>query len=304
MVTVVQRTGQRARTIEPLFRSACARARSMRGGRRGTLNGEDGIGAIYPRMAQRRDDVTRCRQGADIRARGQRTARPASGGIGEHRTYCQPCGLAGWDTSLNCHALLGRPAAKAPAGHEGAGLAEAEAQGAGRHGLLGGKRPGWAARRLGLPVTKTAYIPTSKTPPLVVRRWIAPPALEPEPWTTMQRSPAAAKWIDGNAKQRTEDWAAFDVNNLEYYLNNIPFSNHGALLDPPKRDVTAAASRCWRSRRDRSTARPVADGGAYLRRTQLSPRGRWLRPLGAELHLRHLVGAVRAHAPASITGIP
>ena len=34
-------------------------------------------------------------------------------------------------------------------------------------------------------------------------------------------------------------WAAFDVNNLEYYLNNIPFSDHGALLDPPTEDVTA-----------------------------------------------------------------
>ena len=34
-------------------------------------------------------------------------------------------------------------------------------------------------------------------------------------------------------------WAAFDADNLEYYLNNIPFSDHGALLDPPTEDVTA-----------------------------------------------------------------
>ena len=40
-------------------------------------------------------------------------------------------------------------------------------------------------------------------------------------------------------QSRDGGWAAFDVNNLEYYLNNIPFSDHGALLDPPTEDVTA-----------------------------------------------------------------
>ena len=40
-------------------------------------------------------------------------------------------------------------------------------------------------------------------------------------------------------QSRDGGWAAFDVDNLEYYLNNIPFSDHGALLDPPTEDVTA-----------------------------------------------------------------
>ena len=46
------------------------------------------------------------------------------------------------------------------------------------------------------------------------------------------------EWIEG-LQSRDGGWAAFDVNNLEYYLNNIPFSDHGALLDPPTEDVTA-----------------------------------------------------------------
>ncbi len=46
------------------------------------------------------------------------------------------------------------------------------------------------------------------------------------------------EWIEG-MQSRDGGWAAFDVNNLEYYLNNIPFSDHGALLDPPTEDVTA-----------------------------------------------------------------
>ena len=46
------------------------------------------------------------------------------------------------------------------------------------------------------------------------------------------------EWIEG-MQSRDGGWAAFDVDNLEYYLNNIPFSDHGALLDPPTEDVTA-----------------------------------------------------------------
>ena len=34
-------------------------------------------------------------------------------------------------------------------------------------------------------------------------------------------------------------WAAFDFDNIHDYLNNIPFSDHGALIDPPTDDVTA-----------------------------------------------------------------
>ena len=32
---------------------------------------------------------------------------------------------------------------------------------------------------------------------------------------------------------------AFDADNTHHYLNNIPFADHGALLDPPTADLTA-----------------------------------------------------------------
>ena len=32
---------------------------------------------------------------------------------------------------------------------------------------------------------------------------------------------------------------AFDADNVDHYLNNIPFADHGALLDPPTADVSA-----------------------------------------------------------------
>ncbi len=34
-------------------------------------------------------------------------------------------------------------------------------------------------------------------------------------------------------------FAAFDADNTHYTLNEIPFADHGALLDPPTADVSA-----------------------------------------------------------------
>ena len=75
-------------------------------------------------------------------------------------------------------------------------------------------------------------------------------------------------------------WGAFDADNEFYYLNNIPFADHGALLDPPTEDVTA---RCLSmlaqfgddGRRQRGGRSRAID---YLRRTQLAEGswyGRW-----------------------------
>ena len=47
-----------------------------------------------------------------------------------------------------------------------------------------------------------------------------------------------AEWIDG-LQSRNGGWGAFDADNVYHYLNNIPFADHGALLDPPTDDVSA-----------------------------------------------------------------
>ena len=48
----------------------------------------------------------------------------------------------------------------------------------------------------------------------------------------------AARWING-MQSKDGGFAAFDVDNTHYYLNSIPFADHGALLDPPSVDVSA-----------------------------------------------------------------
>ncbi len=54
----------------------------------------------------------------------------------------------------------------------------------------------------------------------------------------MRRFSARANGCSG-CRAENGGWAAFDADNTYSYLNNIPFSDHGALLDPPTEDVTA-----------------------------------------------------------------
>lgn len=44
-------------------------------------------------------------------------------------------------------------------------------------------------------------------------------------------------WLVG-LQSKNGGFAAFDANNDKYYLNSIPFADHGALLDPPTEDVS------------------------------------------------------------------
>jgi squalene-hopene/tetraprenyl-beta-curcumene cyclase len=74
-------------------------------------------------------------------------------------------------------------------------------------------------------------------------------------------------------------WGAFDADNEYYYLNNIPFADHGALLDPPTEDVTARClSMLAQFGETPASSTAVARGVDYLRRTQLAEGswyGRW-----------------------------
>src|SRR5258705_2100511 len=89
------------------------------------------------------------------------------------------------------------------------------------------------------------------------------------------------EWIEG-MQSRDGGWAAFDVNNLEYYLNNIPFSDHGALLDPPTEDVTArCVSMLAQLGETAQGSKVLAAGVAYLRRTQPA-EGSWYGPSGMD----------------------
>lgn len=48
----------------------------------------------------------------------------------------------------------------------------------------------------------------------------------------------ATNWLKG-MQSENGGFASFEVDNTYYYLNEIPFADHGALLDPPSADVSA-----------------------------------------------------------------
>jgi squalene-hopene/tetraprenyl-beta-curcumene cyclase len=241
------------------------------------LNGEDGLGAIFPPMANVVMMYEVLGKPADYPPRAvTRRGLDKLLVIGEHEAYCQPCVSPVWDTALTCHALLeaGGEAAAAPAMH---GLdwllprQELELK-----GDWAVKRPdvrpgGWAFQY------NNAYYPDLDDTAVVVM------AMDRARRETQSREYDTAisrgrEWIEG-MQSRDGGWAAFDVNNLEYYLNNIPFSDHGALLDPPTEDVTArCVSMLAQLGETSQTSKAVAEGIAYLRRTQLAEGswyGRW-----------------------------
>jgi squalene-hopene/tetraprenyl-beta-curcumene cyclase len=83
----------------------------------------------------------------------------------------------------------------------------------------------------------------------------------------------AAEWVIG-MQSRNGGWGAFDVDNVHYYLNHIPFADHGALLDPPTEDVSARCVGYLLQLGYSPRHQAVSRGLDYLRETQ-QPDGSW-----------------------------
>ena len=83
----------------------------------------------------------------------------------------------------------------------------------------------------------------------------------------------AAQWLCG-MQSRNGGWASFDADNDHYYLNEIPFADHGALLDPPTSDVTA---RCvtFLAKLDQERFRAVIDAGVGFLGAEQEAAGGW-----------------------------
>ena len=282
------------RTIEPLFPKKL-RARAIDAAVafiEERLNGEDGLGAIYPPMANTVMMYEVLGKGADYPPRAvTRRGIDKLLVIGEHEAYCQPCVSPVWDTALSCHALIeaGSEAALAPAKQGLDWLKPRQVLDV--KGDWAVKRPdvrpgGWAFQY------NNDYYPDLDDTAVVVMAMdrARRASHDPEYDVAIDRG---REWIEG-MQSRDGGWAAFDVNNLEYYLNNIPFSDHGALLDPPTEDVTA---RCVSMLAQLGETAQIQQGGRRWRRLSApDPVGGGIVvwPLGPQLHLRHLVGTVRA----------
>jgi squalene-hopene/tetraprenyl-beta-curcumene cyclase len=225
--------------VEPLFPSA-VRRRSIEAAVAFVLerlNGVDGLGAIYPAIANSVmmfDALGYASDDAHLVAARESIERLLV--VAAHEAYCQPCVSPVWDTALATHALLE------------AGGARNEAQA--RAGLAW-LRPlqvldvkgDWATRRQHLRPGGWAFQYANAHYPDLDDTAVVVMAMDRAARGTSGTPDAAAiargrEWIEG-LQSRDGGWAAFDADNTHHYLNNIPFADHGALLDPPTADVTA-----------------------------------------------------------------
>ena len=85
------------------------------------------------------------------------------------------------------------------------------------------------------------------------------------------------EWTAG-LQSRNGGWAAFDADNVDHYLNNIPFADHGALLDPPTADVSARCISMLAQLGETTDSPRMRAALDYLEREQMADGswfGRW-----------------------------
>ena len=241
------------------------------------LNGEDGLGAIIPPMINTVMMYDALGHGPDYPPRAE-TRRGIDKLLvfNDDEAYCQPCVSPIWDTALTCHALL-------EAGDE-------ESVKRAKQGLDWLKpnqvldvKGDWAAKRPDVRPGGWAFQYANPHYPDLDDTAVVVMAMDRMRQLDQNKNYDAAidrgtEWIEG-MQSRDGGFAAFDADNLEHYLNNIPFSDHAALLDPPTEDVTARCiSMLAQLGKTAATSPGIRHGVDYLRRTQMAEGswyGRW-----------------------------
>ena len=196
------------------------------------LNGEDGLGGIYPAIANAVmmfDTLGYDWDHPDVATAWSSVRKLLV--VAADRAYCQPCLSPIWDTALAAHAVA-----------EAAGAAAPEVASACawlRERQILDVAGDWVAARPGLTPGGWAFQYANPHYPDVDDTAVVGMLLhrngDPEHACAIER---ARDWIIG-MQCRGGGWGAFDADNDHHYLNHIPFADHGALLDPPTSDVTA-----------------------------------------------------------------
>jgi squalene-hopene/tetraprenyl-beta-curcumene cyclase len=240
------------------------------------LNGEDGLGGIYPAIANSvmMFDTLGFPPDAPPAATAWSAVRKLL--VEEpDRAWCQPCLSPVWDTALAGHAMVEAEGAAA------SGLAEACTWLRGRQIT---EHPGdWAVRRPNLRPGGWAFQYWNDAYPDVDDTAVVGMLLHRQADPAHAEAIARAReWIIGMQSQGhgpfDGGWGAFEPENTHLHLNHIPFADHGALLDPPTADVTA---RCvsFLAQIGMTAEEPVmARALAFLRREQEADGswfGRW-----------------------------
>jgi squalene-hopene/tetraprenyl-beta-curcumene cyclase len=270
------------RVIEPVFPEGSRRSAMLKAEVWVTerLNGEDGLGAIYPAMAYTAMMYEALGASPDDPRLGQ-ALRAIELLVVEHDDYAylQPCVSPVWDTALACHALIeadqSRNSAKIKAGLDWLKpLQVLDVKGDWAVQKPDVRPGGWAfqynnAHYPDLDDTAVVVMAMDRTQKHVASN--VPHGYD----AAMAR---AREWVEG-LQSRNGAWGAFDADNDHEYLNNIPFADHGALLDPPTADVTARCISMLAQMGETQESSPAMKRGVdYLLETQEKDGswfGRW-----------------------------
>jgi squalene-hopene/tetraprenyl-beta-curcumene cyclase len=233
------------------------------------LNGEDGLGAIFPAMVNALEAMVILGYPQDHPQRV--TAKRALQKllvVGPTSAYCQPCVSPIWDTALACLAMQ-------ETGDESSREASSRALDWLKSKQLLDEPGDWRGRRPNLPGGGWAFQFANDFYPdlddTAVVAWAMHQSRDSARYAESIRR--ALDWLVG-MQSRDGGFAAFDADNTCYYLNKIPFADHGALLDPPTSDVTARVVTVL-ARIGRPQDKPALNRAiAYLRKEQ-EPDGSW-----------------------------
>jgi len=234
------------------------------------LNGEDGLGGIFPAMVNAYEAMLLLGYPSDHEH--VVTARKAIDKllvINENDAYCQPCLSPVWDTGLAALALQ-----EADNHGNSESLSRAydwlktkqlsDEPGDWRIDRPNSKGGGWAFQ-----FENPHYPDVDDT--AVVAFAMAESGL-PDLDESIHR---ATHWIV-DMQSKNGGYGAFDIDNTYYYLDEIPFADHGALLDPPTSDVSARCAMLMaRVAQDHDEYLPALERSIEYIRSEQEEDGSW-----------------------------
>ncbi len=240
------------------------------------LNGADGLGAIYPAMANSvmMYAALGCPPGHRLRAIARKSVENLLV-IQHDEAYCQPCVSPVWDTALAAHAMLevGSEEALKRANRALDWLKPLQVLDVA--GDWADQRPdvrpgGWAFQY------NNAHYPDLDDTAVVAMAMDR--ASGQRGGVDDEAIARAREWCEGlqsrDGKGNLGGWAAFDADNDKLYLNNLPFADHGALLDPPTADVGARVISMLAQLDEPLDSPRMKAGLAWLEKEQ-EPEGSW-----------------------------
>jgi squalene-hopene/tetraprenyl-beta-curcumene cyclase len=233
------------------------------------LNGAGGLGAIFPAMVNAYEALGLLGYPLHhpLRVQGKQAIDDLLI-VGDRSAYCQPCVSPVWDTAWACITLqeIGDEPGLNGVKKDLAWLAEKQ---------LLEEPQDWAFYRPGVRGGGWPFqVINSRYPDLDDTAAVAYAMHKSGDRCYENSVQRAAEWICG-MQSRNGGFASFDADNDHTYLNEIPFADHGALLDPPTEDVSARCLMLLAQLRDSPECQSVKKGCLeYIFRSQ-EPDGSW-----------------------------